>query len=53
MLEVNGDEGWHGDDIGLGMIIIWSTLYWAQWCKGLGLVQGIEESVCDDLSKMV
>jgi hypothetical protein len=28
-------------------------LYLAQWCKGLGLVQGMEESVFADLSKMV
>jgi hypothetical protein len=35
------------------MIIIWSFLYVAQWCEVLGLVQGIEESVCEDRSKMV
>jgi hypothetical protein len=40
-------------DIGLGMDMVWSSLYCAQCWKGLGLVQGIEESMCDDLGKMV
>jgi hypothetical protein len=37
----------------VGMVIIWSLWYLAQCWKWLGLVQGTEESVCDDRSKMV
>jgi hypothetical protein len=35
------------------MMIIGSNWYLAQWWRGLGLVQGIEESVCADFCMVV